>query len=191
MFFFVAIVVFGVFWSSPEYWSKKISLDVLDLFPQGNEREWVDLNRKFSDSKTIYVSKKDARDFDTFISDVALLPNVATVHQGVKPNLFFQEFLSKNYFYLGVLRANKMEPKEMLNTLLQSASSPNFNPLDPLKIIEIPQFAKDFVFENEPYVVVQMKSADAKKVHLLYEEFTSLAQKYGIKHYFSPLFIGS
>ena len=189
MFFFVAIVVFGVFWSSPEYWSKKIGLDVLDLFPQGNEREWVDLNRKFSDSKTIYVSKKDARDFDTFISDVALLPNVATVHQGVKPNLFFQEFLSKNYFYLGVLRANKMEPKEMLNTLLQSASSPNFNPLDPLKIIEIPQFAKDFVFENEPYVVVQMKSADAKKVHLLYEEFTSLAQKYGIKHYFSPLFM--
>lgn len=189
LFFFVAIVVFGVFWSSPEYWSKKISLDVLDLFPQGNEREWVDLNRKFSDSKTIYVSKKDARDFDTFISDVALLPNVATVHQGVKPNLFFQEFLSKNYFYLGVLRANKMEPKEMLNTLLQSASSPNFNPLDPLKIIEIPQFAKDFVFENEPYVVVQMKSADAKKVHLLYEEFTSLAQKYGIKHYFSPLFM--
>lgn len=189
LFFFVAIIVFGVLWSSPEYWSKKISLDVLDLFPQGNEREWVDLNRKFSDSKTIYVSKKDARDFDTFISDVALLPNVATVHQGVKPNLFFQEFLSKNYFYLGVLRANKMEPKEMLNTLLQSASSPNFNPLDPLKIIEIPQFSKDFVFENEPYVVVQMKSADAKKVHLLYEEFTSLAQKYGIKHYFSPLFM--
>lgn len=189
LFFCVALGALGVFLSSPEYWSKKISLEVLDLFPQGDERTWVDLQRKFSNSKIIYVSKKGSKNFDDFLKLVAQLPNVAVVHQGLKPNTIFQEFLSKNYFYVGTLKANNMDFKAMAEALIQSASSTDFNPLDPLKIIQIPKISKDFVFNSEPYVLIEMKSSDATKVHLLYEEFVPLSQKFHIEHYFSPLFM--
>lgn len=189
LFLFVGIVALGVFFSSPQEWSKKISLDVLDLFPNGNEREWIDLQRKFSDSKLIYVSKKDADRFEEFLKEVALLPNIAVVHQSVGPNTFFQDFLSRNYFYTGVLRPNQMEPSQMAQSLIEAASNPNFNPYDPLGIIQIPKITKDFIYKGEPYVIIEMKSSDAVKVHLLYQEFVPLAEKYGIKHYFSPLFM--
>ncbi|WP_305862838.1 hypothetical protein [Helicobacter cholecystus] len=179
----------GIFFSSPEQWSKKITLDVLDLFPNGTEREWVDLQRKFSDSKLIYVSKKNSTHFEEFIKEVALLPNVAVVHQDLKPNTFFQDFLNKNYFYVGTLKPNTMEGSQMAQALIESASSVKFNPLDPLGIIEIPNITQDFMYKGEPYVIIEMKSSDATKVHLLYEEFAPMAKKYGIKHYFSPLFM--
>ena len=189
LFLFVGVIALGVFFSSPHEWSKKISLDVLDLFPRGNEREWVDLQRKFSDSKLIYVSKKDARDFDGFLKKVASLPNIAVIHQGLKPNAVLQDFMSKNYFYIGNLKPNKMDSSQMAQALIDSASSPNFNPFDPLGMIQVPKVSKDFVYQNEPYVIIEMKSSDAIRVHLLYKDFVSLAKEYGIKHYFSPLFM--
>lgn len=189
LFFCVVLVVLGLFFKSPESWSKKISLEVLDLFPQGNERMWVDLQYKFNNSKIIYVSKKDSKNFEDFLQEVSHLPNVSGIRKDFRPNKFFQDFLKKNYFYSGVLKNNNMDPKTMAESLIEMASSSDFNPFDPLKIIQIPNISKDFVFDLDSYVIVEMKSSDASRVHALYKDFVPLVEKYHIKHYFSPLFL--
>lgn len=175
-------------WGKIDYKSK-ISLEVLDLFPQSQEREWVDLHRKFGDSKFIYVASEDSKSFDEFLKEVLFLPNIKTIHRKIEPNATFKDFIANNYFYLGEFKANSQSSTQMAQTLLQNSQLPSFNPFDPLSLISIPSIHRDFFLQGVPYVIIEMKDSDALSVHNLYKDFVPLAQKYHIKHYFSPLFM--
>lgn len=170
-------------------WKSKISLEVLDLFPQGQEREWVDLHRQFGDSKVIFVAQENPKDFEAFLKEVMFLPNIKTIQRQIQPNALLKDFIAKNYFYLGEFSANDEQSSQMASTLLQSASSPKFNPFDPLSLIYIPTLEEKFSLEGKPYAIIEMQSSNAQRVHQLYKEFVPLAQKYHITHYFSPLFM--
>lgn len=170
-------------------WKEKISLEVLDLFPQSQEREWVDLHRKFGDSKLIYVAQDNRDDFEAFLKEVVFLPNVKTIKRKVEPNATLKEFMAKNYFYLGDFKANDETSPQMASTLLQNSQLLTFNPFDPLLLVHIPSIHQEFYLQNKPYAIIEMRSSEAQDVHQLYQEFVPLAQKYNITHYFSPLFM--
>lgn len=170
-------------------WKQKVSLEVLDLFPQSQERELVDLHRKFGDSKLIYVAQNDEKDFESFLKEVAFLPNVKAIKRSVEPNSLLKDFIAKNYFYLGDFKANDEQSQQMATSLLQNSQTPNFNPFDPLNLITLPSLNQDFSLQGRPYAVIEMQSSDAQRVHQLYQEFVPLAQRYHITHYFSPLFM--
>lgn len=170
-------------------WEKKLSLEVLDLFPQSQEREWVDLHRKFGDSKFIYVAQENPKEFDSFLKEVALLPNIKIIHRKIEPSPALKDFIAKNYFYLGELKPNSQSSTQIAQALLQNSQLPSFNPFDPLSLISIPSIHRDFFLQGTPYVIIEMRDSEAKSVHKLYSEFLPLAQKYNITHYFSPLFM--
>lgn len=170
-------------------WKQKISLEVLDLFPQSQERELVDLHRKFGDSKLIYVAQSDSKDFESFLKEVAFLPNVKAIQRKIEPNAVLKDFIAKNYFYLGEFKPNDEQSQQIASSLLQNAQLSGFNPFDPLGLVNIPSLHQTFSLYGKPYAIIEMQDSDALKVHQLYEEFVSLAQRYNIVHYFSPLFM--
>lgn len=190
----VCLLTLGVF-----YWGKvdlgqKISLEVLDLFPQNQEREIIDIYRKFGDSKMILVAQNqnDAigiQEFQSFLSQVRTLPNVKKITTQIFFNQALQDFLVQNYFWIGDLDKTKLSSKEMEKIILEKFSQDHLNPIDPLGIIHLPSFHKDLAIKGLPIAIVEMESSDATKVDELYQKFSSLAERYGIKHYFSPLFM--
>lgn len=186
------LLTLGVF-----YWEKidlkqKISLEVLDLFPQNQKREIIDIYRKFADSKVILVAQNDAnstKEFNSFLSAVQSLPNVKKITTEVFFNQALQDFLIQNYFWIGDLNRKELSSKEIEKDILEKFSQDRLNRIDPLGIIEIPSFYRDLKIGDLPIAIVEMESSEAIEVDKLYKKFTPLAEAYGIKNYFSPLFV--
>lgn len=183
----------GVFYGGKVDLKQKISLEVLDLFPQNQERAIIDIYRKFADSKIILVAQNQndgmGREFNSFLSQVRTLPNVKKITTQVFFNQALQDFLIQNYFWIGDLNRKELSSKEIEKNILEKFSQDRLNPIDPLGIIEIPSFYRDLKIRDLPIAIVEMESSEATKVDELYKKFSSLAERYGIKHYFSPLFV--
>lgn len=184
----------GVFYLEKVDFQKKISLEVLDLFPQNQEREIIDIYRKFGDSKVILVAQNHSdvisdQEFHSFLSQVQTLPNVKKIVKESFLNQDLQSYLIQNYFWIGDLDKTKFSSKEMEKIILENFSQDRLNPIDPLGIIHFPSFYRDLKVGNLPIAIIEMESSEAKKVDELYQKFRSLAERYGIKHYFSPLFV--
>lgn len=170
----------------------KISLEVLDLFPQTQEREMIELYQKFGDSKVIYIAKSENvsdKAFDEFLTQLQKLPNIAEIIRGAKPNKALKNYIRSHYFLMGDLVVPKYTKQQIIPMISSAYVDETLNPIDPLGMIRFPKMEREFVIDGMPYVIVQMKSADALEVDKLYEEFVVLAQKYEIKHYFSSLFM--
>lgn len=194
LFIAVCLATLGVFYWGKIDLGKKISLEVLDLFPQSQEREIIDIYRKFGDSKVILVAQSQAdavsnQEFQSFLSQVKNLPNVKKITTHAVFNPTFQDFLVQNYFWIGDLDRKKLSSKEMEKIILERFAQDRLNPIDPLEMIRLPSFYKDFSIGDLPVAIVEMESSDATKVDELYQKFSDLADRYGISHYFSPLFV--
>lgn len=184
----------GVFYLGKVDLQQKISLEVLDLFPQNQEREIIDIYRKFGDSKIILVAQNrndviSDQEFHSFLSQVQNLPNVKKIIRENFINRDLQDYLVQNYFWIGNLDKTKLLSKEMEKIILESFSQDRLNPIDPLGIIHFPSFHRDLRIGDLPIAIVEMENSEAKKVDELYEKFSFLAERYGIEHYFSPLFV--
>lgn len=194
LFIVVCLLCLGGFYGGKINLEQKISLEVLDLFPQNRDRELVDIYRKFGDSKMILIAPdriddRSMREFQSFLTQVEHLNNVKSITTKAFFNPDLQDFIIANYFWIGELKKDKPSTREMQQIILERFSQDRLNPIDPLEIIAIPSIYRDLSVSSLPIAIVEMKSADAREVSELYEKFSALAQRYGITHYFSPLFV--
>lgn len=169
---------------------QKISLEVLDLFPHTKERSWIDLYRKIGDSGAILVAQnphQSKQEFEAFLAQVQLLPNVQSIITADSTRLKLEHFIWRHYFFLGHLDRSKKTVSEIKDQLLQNQIS--IHPIDPLGIIKFPNLDSSMLLHNQPYAIIKINDTNASSVHQLYEAFVSLAQRFKIKHYFSPLFV--
>lgn len=184
----VCICAFGILHFGNLDLNKKISLEILDLFPQNKDREMIELYRQIGDSSLIFLSPNEnqsAQEFEAFLSQVGSLPNIKEIITDLNPN--FQKFLKKYYFFLGNLDTTPLSSAEMEQKILQNQN--NLNPLDPLGLIQIPQLQTSLTLYNRPLILIKIKDSNAAAVEELYNSFAPLAERFGIKHYYSPLFV--
>ncbi|WP_027327046.1 hypothetical protein [Helicobacter pametensis] len=172
----------------------KISLEVLDLFPQNSDRQLLDLYREIGDSNMIFVAQSEGvtdTEFKAFLSEVEALPNIQEVIIQDATNPFLEDFIAQNYFYLGDFTPSKLSSTEIEQKILQDFSQNTLNPSDPLGLIHIPQIQKSLTIHGLPLALIRLKSADAGEVSELYDQFAPLAQRFGIQNYFSQAFVSS
>lgn len=170
----------------------KITFDVLDLFPSNKDRAIIEIYRKIGDTNTILVAKDHQildQEFDAFLNEVRSLPQVKEIVTNNSLNLRFRDFITQNYFYLGNFRPSTLSAQEIEQKILKDFSQDTLNPIDPLGLIHIPDIGSQLQVQNLPLIIIKLKDINAQDIYKLYEKFSSLAQTFGITHYFSPSFV--
>lgn len=150
----------------------------------------LELYRQIGVSKLILLApnkNQSLQEFDAFLTQVSSLPNIKQIITDPKHNPQFQQFLKKYYFFLGKLNTTPLSSVEMEQRILQNQD--NLNPLDPLGLIQIPKFQNPLSIHDLPLVLIEIKDSNATAVEELYNLFAPLAERFGIKHYYSPLFV--
>lgn len=82
----------------------KITQEVLDLFPQTEDKKIIDIYQKFANSNHIFVAikgfSKESKDtLEEFLSKIKNLSNIDCVMTSTSPSESLEDFLTQNYLY--------------------------------------------------------------------------------------------
>ncbi|RDU66243.1 hypothetical protein CQA53_04325 [Helicobacter didelphidarum] len=102
--FFIAISCIVLFFL---FQKDKITQEVLDLFPQTQDRQIIDIYQKFSHSRYILVAIKGFDEkarvtLNEFLDKIQSVENVQTTLTKMQAPQELQEFIQENYFYVAL-----------------------------------------------------------------------------------------
>lgn len=140
--FFIASSLYFIFFYY--YPNNKITQEVLDLFPQNEDRQIIDIYNKFADSKYIFVAIKgfesgSRRELDAFLARVKNIENVQDILIKKQASKEMRDFIAQNYFYIANINTKmlesskndniesirKLDSKEMENIILNNLDNLN------------------------------------------------------------------
>ena len=96
-----AVALFSLFFYNDKI---KITQEVLDLFPQTEDKQIIDIYQKFANSNHILVAIKgfsqESRDtLDEFLSKIKDMPNIDSVITRTSASESLEDFLAQDYLY--------------------------------------------------------------------------------------------
>ena len=96
-----AVALFSIFFYNDRI---KITQEVLDLFPQTEDKQIIDIYQKFANSNHILVAikgfSKESRDtLDEFLSKIKNMPNIDSVITRTSASESLEDFLAQDYLY--------------------------------------------------------------------------------------------
>ena len=96
-----AVALFSIFFYNDKI---KITQEVLDLFPQTEDKQIIDIYQKFANSNHILVAikgfSKESRDtLDEFLSKIKNMPNIDSVITRTSASESLEDFLAQDYLY--------------------------------------------------------------------------------------------
>lgn len=96
-----AVALFSLFFYNDKI---KITQEVLDLFPQTEDKQIIDIYQKFANSNHILVAikgfSKESRDtLDEFLSKIKDMPNIDSVITRTSASESLEDFLAQDYLY--------------------------------------------------------------------------------------------
>lgn len=167
--------------------SSRISQEVLDLFPDNDNRALIEAHRHFANSKYVPLAlrgfdKSSKKRFDTLLEQVEQLSNVASIlpyRPSQQQQLY--DFLTHSASYL-------LTPDSSLEIDSQTFAQtfmPILQTLPPLQDSHSPLVAKDYGF----YVLIELHSLEDTQLQDTLKSFKELESSYPDMRYFSPDFM--
>lgn len=167
--------------------SSRISQEVLDLFPDNDNRALIEAHRHFANSKYVPLAlrgfdESSKRRFDTLLEQVKQLSNVASILQ-YRPSQQQQlyDFLTHSASYI-------LTPDSSLELDSQTFTQtfmPILQTLPPLQDSRLPLVAKDYGF----YALIELHSLEDTQLQDTLKSFKELESSYPDMRYFSPDFM--
>ncbi|TLE09631.1 hypothetical protein [Helicobacter bilis] len=114
-----AVALFSLFFYNDKI---KITQEVLDLFPQTEDKQIIDIYQKFANSNHILVAIKgfsqESRDtLDEFLSKIKDMPNIDSVITRTSASESLEDFLAQDYLYTASPKPlDKMLTKEEIES---------------------------------------------------------------------------
>ena len=184
------VCIFGIFLWIVD--SSRISQEVLDLFPDNDNRALIEAHRHFANSKYIPLAlrgfdKSSKKRFETLLSQVEKIPNVASISQ-FRPSQQQQlyDFLTNPSSYLLTPNSNSQADLDftqmfapILHTFQTSYTSQT------LQDSRLPLIAKDYGF----YALVELRSLEDTELKSTLQSFKELESSYTDMRYFSVDFM--
>ena len=184
------ICIFGIFLWIVD--SSRISQEVLDLFPDNDNRALIEAHRHFANSKYIPLALRgfdefSKKRFETLLSQVEKIPNVASISQ-FRPSQQQQlyDFLTNPSSYLLTPDSNSqvdLDFTQMFAPILhtfQTSQTPQT-----LQDSRSPLLAKDYGF----YALVELRSLEDTELKSTLQSFKELESSYPDMRYFSADFM--
>nr|WP_317403759.1 hypothetical protein [uncultured Helicobacter sp.] len=167
--------------------SSRISQEVLDLFPDNDNRALIEAHRHFANSKYVPLAlrgfdESSKKRFGTLLEQVEQLSNVASILQ-YRPSQQQQlyDFLTHSASYL-------LAPDSSLELDSQTFTQtfmPILQTLPPLQDSHSPLVAKDYGF----YALIELHSLEDTQLQDTLKSFKELESSYPDMRYFSPDFM--
>lgn len=184
------ICIFGIFLWIVD--SSRISQEVLDLFPDNDNRALIEAHRHFANSKYVPLAlrgfdESSKKRFETLLSQVEKIPNVASISQ-FRPSQQQQlyDFLTNPSSYLLTPDSNSQVDLDftqifapILHTF-QTSQTPQI-----LQDSRSPLIAKDYGF----YALVELRSLEDTELKSTLQSFKELESSYTDMRYFSADFM--
>lgn len=184
------ICIFGIFLWIVD--SSRISQEVLDLFPDNDNRALIEAHRHFANSKYVPLAlrgfdESSKKRFETLLSQVEKIPNVASISQ-FRPSQQQQlyDFLTNPSSYLLTPDSNSqvdLDFTQMFAPILhtfQTSQTPQI-----LQDSRSPLLAKDYGF----YALVELRSLEDTELKSTLQSFKELESSYTDMRYFSADFM--
>ena len=172
--------------------SSRISQEVLDLFPDNDNRALIEAHRHFANSKYVPLAlrgfdESSKKRFDTLLEQVKQLSNVASILQ-YRPSQQQQlyDFLTNPSSYLLTPDSNSqadLDFAEIFAPILhtfQTSQTPQI-----LQDSRLPLVAKDYGF----YALIELHSLEDTQLQDTLKSFKELESSYPDMRYFSPDFM--
>lgn len=188
------ICIFGIFlWIvDSSRISQRINYEVLDLFPDNDNRALIEAHRHFANSKYIPLAlrgfdESSKKRFETLLSQIEKIPNVASISQ-FRPSQQQQlyDFLTNPSSYLLTPDSNSQADLDftqmfapILHTFQTSYTSQT------LQDSRSPLIAKDYGF----YALVELRSLEDTELKSTLQSFKELESSYPDMRYFSADFM--
>ncbi|WP_233706631.1 MMPL family transporter [Helicobacter marmotae] len=152
--------------------SKKISQEVLDLFPENDDRITIEAYRHFASSKyiPIFIEKQD--EADEITQALSRMPYVTSViSDEIGKDARIYDFLAHNEAYL------------LTSESVADIFTPLLHTRTPIHPLQAPKDTKGLL------IFAEIESLDDKVLKATLEDFKSLKQDYPSLHYFSADFM--
>lgn len=175
------ICIFGIFLWIVD--SSKISQEVLDLFPDNDNRSLIEAHRHFANSKYVPLAlpgfdETSKKRFDTLFSQIEKLSNVASIlryYPSQQQQLY--DFLTHPSSYLLAPNLETKLDSKLFASILQT--------LPPLQDSPLPLIAKNYGF----YALIELHSLEDTELQNTLQSFKELESHYPDMRYFSADFM--
>lgn len=182
------VCILGIFlWvvDSPRI-SQKINYEVLDLFPDNDDRALIEAHRHFANSKYVPLALRgfdeaSKKQFDTLLSQIEKLSNVASIlryHPSRQQQLY--DFLTHPSLYLLTPDSNSQADLDFTEIF-----APILRTLQTLQDSLSPLIAKDYGF----YALIELDSLEDTELQNTLQSFKELESSFPSMRYFSADFM--